>query len=332
MVIAATGISKPEPGEVLARQVVDRAMDRYFEARRARVVGFVARHFSARGSLRLHRHALGWDFVRAPVNIFLVVPTVALKLAAAGVRLMGARRLARWLATRNLFLETAVAREVRRLLIVEFLELPFARPGWTSTPDALTQEILADSRIEALPEPARRAVSASSERADLRTSLAETLATYVGTRAATADIAVAAATVGLGAAAFNELSTGALSLGPALAHAAAGAVAIASFPFGETLGRLWYWLFPLDVPPVLTIAATAAVMAVSSILAAFAGLITDPLQRRLGLHRRRLERMLDVLERQFRGDAEGYFVVRDHYVGRLLDLFEVVRATYRAVP
>ena len=329
---ASTGVSEAAPGEVLARQAVDGAMDRYFEARRARVDGFVACHFSARGSLRLHRHALGWDFVRAPVNVLLVVPTVALKLAAAGARLLGARRLARWLGTRNLFLETAVAREIRQLLIVEFLELPFARSGWTSTRDALTQEILADPRIAALPEHARRAIAAPSGRADLGTCLAETLATYAGTRAAAADIAVAAVTVGLGAVAFSELSTGALSLGPALARAAARSVAISGFPLGETLGRLWYGLFPVDVPAVLIVAVTAAVMAVSSILAAFAGLITDPLQRRLGLHRRRLERMLDVLERQFRGDPEGYFVVRDHYVGRLLDLFEVVRATYRAVP
>jgi hypothetical protein len=39
-------------------------------------------------------------------------------------------------------------------------------------------------------------------------------------------------------------------------------------------------------------------MAVGAVVAAFRGIIADPLQRRLGLHRRRLLQLIDALERQ----------------------------------
>ena len=41
--------------------------------------------YSFQGSLDLHRHALGWDILRAPLNVLLVLPT-ALLMATAAVR------------------------------------------------------------------------------------------------------------------------------------------------------------------------------------------------------------------------------------------------------
>jgi hypothetical protein len=64
----------------------------------------------------------------------------------------------------------------------------------------------------------------------------------------------------------------------------------------------------------------------STTLAAFAGVVADPIQLALGLHRARLMRMVNALERQFfDADAAG-FSVHDHYVARLLDLFDMLGA------
>ena len=64
-------------------------------------------------------------------------------------------------------------------------------------------------------------------------------------------------------------------------------------------------------------------------MAAFSGITADPIQRRLGLHRRCLLRLIDALERRFSGDGEAGFVVRDHYVARLLTLLELLSSAYR---
>src|SRR5262245_9496499 len=83
---------------------------------------------------------------------------------------------------------------------------------------------------------------------------------------------------------------------------------------------IWYSFFPVAASPGLIAGATGTVMAAGAVMAAFSGIIADPLQRRLGLHNRRLLRLIDGLEAQFNGDGDAGFVVRDHYVARLLTL------------
>src|SRR5262250_774159 len=81
---------EPRLDAASARRVVDDAIARYFAERHRRVGPFVDRHFSLRGALALHRRALGWDIVKAPVNLALAVPQVALRLGAASLRRAGA--------------------------------------------------------------------------------------------------------------------------------------------------------------------------------------------------------------------------------------------------
>ena len=50
---------------------------------------------------------------------------------------------------------------------------------------------------------------------------------------------------------------------------------------------------------------------------------------RLGLHRRRLLRLIGALEAHFFSDEAAGLVVRDHYVARLLSLFELLAGAYQ---
>ena len=65
-------------------------------------------------------------------------------------------------------------------------------------------------------------------------------------------------------------------------------------------------------------------LGVAAIATAFAGIISDPLQRALGLHRRRLAALVDSLEGAFRRTDDAGFVAYDLYVARLLDLGDVL--------
>jgi hypothetical protein len=102
-----------------------------------------------------------------------------------------------------------------------------------------------------------------------------------------------------------------------------------SFPMGGALGSVWYALFPVAPSAVLITALTGGLLAASTVASAFAGVVADPVQRRLGLHQRRLQRMLDALERQMHDPAARGFVVHDHYVARLMDLFDIAGALVR---
>src|SRR5690242_18138139 len=101
--------------------IYEAALTCYFADRHARVDGFASRHFSLRGTLRIHRRAVGLDILRAPVNLLLTVPTAVLKFSAVLAHKSGAPGAAHWLDTRNLFLETAVSRHITDLIEIELL-------------------------------------------------------------------------------------------------------------------------------------------------------------------------------------------------------------------
>ncbi len=321
--------TQPDDLPELARAAVEDGIARYFADRQARVRPFVDRHFSLAGSLALHRAALGLDVLRAPANLVLAGPHAGLHAAGLLAVKLGAKRLARAAKGRSLLLRTDVARQTEWLILTELLELPCRQRGRQSDRDALAETILSDPRVTETAAMLLAPVGARGDDPAFRARLTEAMASYAGTRAAAAEITTSLLTLSTGALAVKHFTPGAVSLGPALAAILAQQAAVASFPLGAGLGSIWYGLFPV-VPSVTLIAGlTGGLMLAASGAAAFAGIVADPVQRRLGLHERRLRRMLRALERQMRDPAAPAFAVRDQYVARLLDLFDLLGSAWR---
>ncbi len=107
------------PARAEAEAIVHDATRRYFAERHRRVRGFVDRHFSMRGTLALHRRALGWDIARAPLNLSLALPQAGMLAASATARRIGAKRLKQHLGARRLLVPTADAGQINWLLPTE---------------------------------------------------------------------------------------------------------------------------------------------------------------------------------------------------------------------
>ena len=313
--------------DAAARLIVDEAAARYCAARRAKIDEFVDRNFSLNGTLRLHRRALGWDLVRSPANLALSAPHLAARVSAGLARRTGLTPAADWLDSRRYFLRTDVARELEWRLFTELLELPIKQGERVSERDALAEEILGDPRIAPGGKDAPRS---PADQEAFRNWLAGAASTYEGTRVAAADLTTAAVSAGVGAFAFKKLTPGMMSLGPATAQVLVQHAAIAGFPLGSGAGALWYGVFPAAAPAALTIGLTGGLLAAGAVVGAFSGIVTDPIQRRLGLHQRRLGRLVDCLERELTGQGDSRFVVRDHYVARTLDVIEALGLVWRA--
>jgi len=321
----------PALDEHEARAIVQAALARYVASRRTRVRAFVDANFSLPGALRLHRQALGLDLLRAPANVALMLPFLATQVGATGLRRLGAGRAARWLRGRKLFLTTDVARELTFRLHRDLLELPYADGDRRCERDALAEVILADPRLAA--PRAELAAALQRERADpaAQARLKSMLDVYAGARSAAADLFNNALLASTGAAVFQKLTPGTFTLGPVLAAAIAHQAAVASFPFGAAAGGLWYAWFPVQPSAGLLLGATGGLMLATALTAGFAGVVSDPLMRALGLHERRLHRLLDTLGRELEGDSAAAFQVRDHYVARIFDLFDLARAATRSL-
>ena len=268
-------------------------------ARRAQVDAFVRRHFRWPGALRLHAAALGADLLRAPANVALSPVFLLVRGLAWLCRRAGRPDLAARLAGRRILLRTAVSRRVEALVAAELL-----------APDPETRD----------PDPAR---------------LAAALADYAGARSAVAEMTTALLALIAGALAFGALTPGAISMAPGLAGTLAQAGAVAAFPLGPTLGGLWHAVFPAGASAGLVAAAAAGLLLASSVVAAFAGILADPVQARLGIHRRRLLRLLAALDAARdparAGAPAAPFAAPEHLWARLFDLWDAGVGLLRAL-
>ncbi len=289
---------------------------------------FIDRHFSLRGALAIHRAALGWDIVRAPLNLSLAAPQVAARLAAWAADRAGARETAR-LLRRPLQLPTAVARRIEWLVRTELLELPFEQSGRRFTRDALAEAILAEPEVAQAIEGALAEIAQGGHDSAFRQRLQHALGEYGISRAAASEITTGLLSLSGGAIALHKLTPGAAALGTTLAGIMAQQTAVASFPLGAWLGGVWYGWFPVGPSAGLVASTSGGLMLAATTFAAFSGVVADPIQRALGLHRWRLLRMIDGLERQFFDPAAPGFAVHDHYVARLLDLFDIIGTVAR---
>ena len=233
--------------QATAERIFRAAAIRYVAARRARIAPFVTSHFGLAGAARVHRKAFGWDLLRAPGNLMLAVPHLAIRLAEASARKARARRVADWMGARTILMKTDVEREIEWLVFTELLELPFAQNDRSSARDALAED------VQALLEDARAAVADQARDPAFRRRLDDNIGRYTGSRTAAADITAAFSTAGAGAVLFQQLTPSALTLGPMVAALLAQQAAVASFPLGAWLGAVWYGAFPA-APSVALIA------------------------------------------------------------------------------
>ena len=125
---------------------------------------------------------------------------------------------------------------------------------------------------------------------------------------------------------FQAPTPGMISLASPLAEMRAQADAVAGFPLGSGLGRLYYGVFPVSLP-IWQVVLTGVFLAVlGALVTTFAGILADPLQVLTGTHRRRLARMFDRLDRD-----ENTGVAREHLLARLGDLSDLALSLYRGI-
>jgi len=293
-------------------------------ARRDKVDAFVCRHFTWPGTLRLHGAALGLDILRAPVNVMLSPVLLLARAGAWTCRKLRMVRAADWLGGRRLLLRTAVSARVETAILGELLEVPLTG---RAIPDraAMSRAILAAPQFRAVIR-SQASVAGAQGVADRITGA---ISDYSGTRSSIAEFTTGLVTLAIGAIAFQALTPGMISMAPGVAGAVSRGSAVAEFPLGSSLGGVWYGVFPVGPSPALIAATVAALMLLGSVIAAFAGVIADPVQVRLGIHRRRLMRLMETLDAEIGGSRDRPFAAREHALARVFDLWDAAVSVLR---
>jgi hypothetical protein len=312
------------------RRVVIRSIETgiaaYAESRRRRITPFVDKHFSFRGAWKLNKLALGRDLYRAPANLFWAPIYFITKVGGAAFNRIGLTSVSGKIAQLPSGFRTDVEREVEWLLFSEFLELPYALNTRVTEKNSLVEYILTDSELARLFETALQPLSKANENSHVRLQLEKKLTTYIDNRKDVAELTSALIAAAGALAVKKGLGGGTIALGQAAAAAAAQASAVSTFWLGPTLGSLYYSVFPAAVSIGLLVGATTGVAAVLGLVSAVAGVLADPAQRALGLHQKKLLRLVDALENQLSGSGSEAYELRDGLIARLLDLVDVLRS------
>jgi hypothetical protein len=322
----------PPDEDVAARihAAVSDATRCYLAERRVRVAPFTRRHFSFKGALRINRRALGKDLLRTPANVLWSIPYLLVRGGAALSRKLRLDAFARQLGRLPPGFKTDVEREIEWLIYSELLELPFNQEDRRCTRDALLETILAHPAIGQLLIPELIQLNNLAHHQNFRRRLEEYLSTYASSRTAVADLSGSLLGLAAGVTAFQQFTPGAIAFGGATATVLANHLAIANFMLGPTLGSLYYGFFPTTVSAGLLVTTTGGLIVALGALTAGAGVIADPLQQAMGLHKRKLLKLLDALEDELTGQGNGYRL-HDAYVARIFDLWDLLQVATRTL-
>ena len=307
----------------------DAAIANYIRSRREKVPVFVRKYFSFKGALQLNKHAFGADLYKVPLNVAWSLPYLSMKTSSALLKRLGMIKISRRIDSIPSGFETRVQQEINWLIFTDLLELPYSQKGRTSTKDALLCEILNQPQITAMFAEELAGIYSKSKNPGYRAALEKNLVEYGKSRTAAADIAGNIIALSAGAAAFGQTTPGSLTAGSMLASFIAHQIAVANFALGSTLGGFYYAVFPAAASTGLVVASTGAVVMALSVLTSFSGVVTDPVQARLGIHKRRLFRLIDSLEGQLRGNGQARLKVRDQYYARIFDLLDLLKRAAR---
>lgn len=309
--------------------VVERAIGSYIKSRREKVPDFVRQHFSFKGAVRLNRKAFGSDLYKVPLNVAWTIPYLTLRGSSLLLKRMGLEKFPSHVERLPVGFETKVQKEINWLIFTELLEIPYAQGKRKSEKDALLEAVLNQPEISSLFIGELSKIYSKSKDPRFRPALERNLMEYSRTRSAATELAGNIISLSAGASVFGKMTPGALTVGGGLAAGIAQQTAISNFILGPTAGTLYYAVFPASASMGLVIASTGAVMAALATLTSFSGIITDPIQYKLGLHQRRLNKLIDCLDRELRGLGDSKLKIRDQYVARVFDLVDLFKKAAR---
>ena len=309
----------------------DRAIGNYIKKRKEKVPDFVKKHFSFKGALRLNKNVLGSDLYKAPLNVAWIMPYTALKASSSVMKRIGIKKILSFTDRLPIGFETKIQREINWLIFTDLLELPYHQDERKSEKDALLKEIINQPEISSLFVDEFSEINLKSKDPRFRTALERNLREYSGSRIATAELAGSIISLSAGASMLGKMTPGAMTVGGGLASAIAQYTAISNFVLGPTLGGIYYSVFPATASMGLIIASTGTALAALAILSSFSGVITDPIQYKLGLHQKRLTKLIDFLDKELRGLGDSDLHFKDRYISRIFDLLDLFKAAAKTI-
>ena len=315
--------------EEIIRAAINRGVDQYIAECRDRVDGFCIENYSLRGTIKIHKNALGWDLLRVPFNIAWAIVVLLVSLLAFCFDKIRCSSVAHLLRKIPVGFTTDVDRYVSHRLLSGLFRMPFPNEqlGWENAPnehqhDELQKLILQDPELMKVLNDELEAVRLLMKQG-YKDRIYSNLKEYGATQTGIADLAGNILGTVVTKATLGTPAFGTLGAGSAVAMHLAHSTAVAGFWAGSKLGAVYYTFIPVSVSKTLLFATTAVVAVLMSFVSTFIGVITDPIQLKFGFHQRRLRKVIDDLEDSLMGGG-GTLNLKEKYAGKIFDLIDLL--------
>lgn len=297
-------------------QAIAAGAQHYFDDCRALVPTFVDKHFHYPGAIKTNRVAWGWDVLIAPVNL-LWAPIYAIVCVLRFI-IPTSHPIQSYLNRVPSGVTTRVQRHISDLIVRELLN--------RNDNDRLFEQYLTTSLQRLYHDQTDNANDPQRFNHFIKPLIANALTEYQVTRTASADISNSLSCTIFGAFAFQKFTPGGIGIAFMLASLWVKKLAVSDFFLGETLGTFYYALFPPTPSLAMTSLVVLGVMTLLSVVAALSGVLIDPIQSAVGLHKRRLIRMLDHLQKDFVDQTNSSYRPKDQFVARIMDAFDMLKS------
>lgn len=304
---------------------VNQGIREYIDARRVLIDDFVERNYSFKGAFAINRKAFGRDMLKTPANILWTPPYFLLSGVGKLAQKVSNGRFDFGLSKLPSGFKTDVEREVTWRIHEQLLQLPFDDGVYKSEKNALFETILNQSTLQPVFAQSLDIIAELVNDESGQQALEQKLVKYVDSRKAAAELSSVLLSVAAGYAVNKSVSLGALGLGSALASTIAYHSAVSSFALGNTLGAMYYSVIPASATKAGLIMSTGGVAVALGVVASYTGMVTDPLQKSLGWHHKKLNKLIDALEVQLSDNSdETELSYKDGYVARIMDLADLL--------
>lgn len=298
-------------------QAIRIGVERYFVTQKAAIPQFVRTHFNYPGCWQTNRRAFGLDLVRAPLNLIWAPFYVMLVILLLMLSILGLKKASAWAKALPGGLTTQIQRYVNKHIQQQILDIDTLKQSITES----LSELLEANPNNDIDDNAHNKVID-----ELSIIVDQALNQLMLTRTASADITNTLFSTAAGAMLFKKFTPGGFGIGLLLAAYWAKTSATHSFFLGPTAGAWYYSVFTPEAGLTDQVIAIGFTMIVLAVFASFSGLVTDPIQSRLGLHQRRLRRMLNQLQQDLIHKSSSRYKPLDPYIARILELLDTVKA------
>lgn len=271
---------------------LEECIDRYMADRRSRIEPFLQRHFSLADTIRIQKRSILSDLFCYPVNTVWAIPYVFVKKCAESIEKLGWTGISRSLSAVPSGMKRRYHKDIEAFIKNEILEWPTDWHARTQDRHALLTALRSHEAVAPL-----FAVPEFAGQLDLAlTDINRLVESYCSNRSLASDLAGSFLTIAVGWLMFGDHSLGIEGIGERIASKRAKDKAASSFILGSGLGSMFYSVFPPKPSAWEIVLATAAVGFLLTFCGMMIGVFTDPVLRRLGLHHRQLNALLDAIE------------------------------------